>query len=106
MPQVIFYLLVRPQLRTLDNVYSCSYESKNFITFEEAFEYRFSEQIEAAILSLAPQVDELTDEDNINNDELGLSQIVDIAGITELEVSSISLSAVSVAAATSKLYCL
>ncbi|KAF2883058.1 hypothetical protein ILUMI_23135 [Ignelater luminosus] len=53
---------------------------KSFLTFEE--------EIEADILVLPPKVDELTDEEDINKNELSVSEISDVARTTELEVSS------------------
>ncbi|GLV33181.1 hypothetical protein CBL_10528 [Carabus blaptoides fortunei] len=48
----------------------------------------FSEEINADILALPPEVDVLTDEENVNDDELGAPKILDIAGTTELDLSS------------------
>lgn len=61
---------------------------KTFLTLKEAIEYAFSEEIEENILALPPEVHELTDEENINDDELSVPEIVDITGTTELDIPS------------------
>lgn len=45
---------------------------KKFLTLEEAVEDAFSEEIEADILALPPEVDELTDQEDANDDDLGV----------------------------------
>ena len=58
--------------------------TKAFETVEEAVEYLFSDEIEADMIALPPEVDELTDEENIEDDMIGNSHVTDIAGTTEI----------------------
>ncbi|ESO11749.1 hypothetical protein HELRODRAFT_166777 [Helobdella robusta] len=70
---------------------------KNFLNLEEAIEYAFSKEIEADILALPPEVDELTDKETINDEELGTPIVADIAGTMELDVPSDEEDTVSLA---------
>ncbi|CAG9834560.1 unnamed protein product [Diabrotica balteata] len=55
-----------------------------FRNLEEAIDYLNSEQIDADIAALPPEFDDLTDEDEINDDELGVAEVEDIPGGTEV----------------------
>lgn len=57
-----------------------------FKTLDEAVEYLYSEEIEAAIVALPPEVDELTDEDDLNDDDLDVPVVSDVAGQTEINL--------------------
>lgn len=56
-----------------------------FKTLEEAVEYLYSEEIEADILALPPDVDELTDEEVLDDEDTGLPIVSDIAGFAEVQ---------------------
>lgn len=57
---------------------------KAFQRLKDAVEYLYSEQVDADIAALPPEVDDLTDEDDINDEELGVAIVQDIPGGTEL----------------------
>lgn len=57
---------------------------KRFLTLEEALEYAFSEEIERDILLLPPEVDDLTDEELANDEEVGPPAITDTPGDVEM----------------------
>lgn len=57
--------------------------NRSFKTLEEAVEYLYSEQIEADLIALPPDVDELTDEEDIN-DELDIPVVNDVPGNIEI----------------------
>lgn len=64
-----------------------NYETKSFLNFE-FLEYAFFEQIEADILRLSLDVDELTYEEKINDDACCTHEILDFVGTAELVVPS------------------
>lgn len=52
------------------NYFYCSltqFESKTFVYLEEAVKYLFSAEVDADILALPPEVDELTGEEMVND---------------------------------------
>lgn len=53
---------------------------------EEAMEYYYSEQIEADILALPSEVDEFTDEQQFDDEDLGAPVVNDIPGGTEIDI--------------------
>lgn len=55
-----------------------------FMSLEEAAQYLYSEEIDADILALPPEVDELTDEEFFNDDDIGNPIVADIAGSAEI----------------------
>jgi hypothetical protein len=57
---------------------------QTFKTGDEAAEYLFSEEIEADMVPVPPEVDELTDEENIENEIIGNTHVNDIAGTAEI----------------------
>ncbi|KAG5899012.1 hypothetical protein JTB14_001538 [Gonioctena quinquepunctata] len=59
-----------------------------FKTLEEAAEYLYSNEIEADILALPPKVDDLTDEEVINDEDLDVLVVVDVAGQMEIDLPS------------------
>jgi hypothetical protein len=59
-----------------------------FKTLEEAVDYLYSQDIEADILALPPEVDELTDEDDLDDDDLDVPVVSDVAGQTEIYLPS------------------
>lgn len=61
---------------------------KHFRNLEDAVEYLYSEQVDADIAALPPEVDELTDEDDLNDDDLGLADILEIPGGTEVFIEN------------------
>ncbi|CAH1114934.1 unnamed protein product [Psylliodes chrysocephalus] len=52
----------------------------------EAVEYLYSEEIEAVIVALPPEVDELTDEDDLNDDDLDVPVVSDVAAQTKINL--------------------
>lgn len=61
---------------------------KTFVTLDEAIEYLYSEEIESDIVALPPEVDELTDEEDINDEDLAVPFVSDFAGMTEVDCPS------------------
>ncbi|KAJ8911933.1 hypothetical protein NQ315_016274, partial [Exocentrus adspersus] len=59
---------------------------KTFKTLEEAMEFCFFEEIEADILALPPEVDELTDEVEFDDDILGAPIVNDVPGDLEIDI--------------------
>lgn len=57
-----------------------------FKTLQEAEDYLWSEVIDADILALPPEVDELTDEEKIDDDDLSLPVVNDVPGSVEINV--------------------
>ncbi|GFX57594.1 pogo transposable element with KRAB [Trichonephila clavipes] len=51
---------------------------------EEALEYMFSKEIESDIIALPPDVDELTDEEYFDDDEMTTSSVKDLSGNVEI----------------------
>jgi hypothetical protein len=64
-------------LRTLDT-------RKTFKTVDEVAEYLLSEEIEADMVAVPPEVDELTDEENIEHEIIGNTHVNDIADTAEI----------------------
>jgi hypothetical protein len=62
--------------------------TRPFKTLEEAVEYLYSEQIEADVLALPPEVDKLTDEDNVDDGDLDVPLVTDISGYVEINIQS------------------
>ncbi|PRD28757.1 UNVERIFIED_CONTAM: hypothetical protein NCL1_31463 [Trichonephila clavipes] len=56
---------------------------KVFHTSEEALEYMFSKEIESDIIALPPDVDELTDEEYFDDDEMTTSSVKDLSEFYE-----------------------
>lgn len=59
---------------------------KTFKSAEEAVEYLFSEEIEADMVALPPDVDEITDEESFDDDETGCPVVQDIPGTVEINL--------------------
>ena len=57
---------------------------KIFTSVQDAVEYLFSKEIEADIIAIPPDVDELTDEEEIDGEMLDVPVIKDIAGKIEV----------------------
>lgn len=57
-----------------------------FKTLENSHEYLFSEHIEANIVQRLPNVDELTDEEHFIDDSTAIDEVIEIAGIAEINV--------------------
>jgi hypothetical protein len=57
---------------------------QTFKTVDEAVEYLFCEEIEADIIAVPPEVDELTDEENVEDEMVGNTRVNDIAGTAEI----------------------
>ena len=60
--------------------------NKIFKSLEEATAYLFSEEIEADIISMPPDVDDLTDEEQFDDDNLSTPFLSDVAGTLEIAV--------------------
>lgn len=56
-----------------------------FKSLEEAVDYLYSEDIEADIVALPPEVDDLTDEEEVDDRNLDVPEVTDIAGHLEVE---------------------
>jgi hypothetical protein len=56
---------------------------QTFKTVDDAVEYLFSEETEADMVAVPPEVDKLTDEENIE-DEMINTHVNDIAGTAEI----------------------
>ncbi|KAG5871682.1 hypothetical protein JTB14_012043 [Gonioctena quinquepunctata] len=61
-----------------------------FKNLEDAVEYLYSEQIEADLITLPSEVDELTDEELLDEENLGLP--VYIAGLVEIQTQNLEKS--------------
>lgn len=59
-----------------------------FKTVEEAWEYANSAECEAEMLALPPEVDELTDEEEFDDGDLGMPVVTDIPGNIEVNINS------------------
>ncbi|PRD32403.1 UNVERIFIED_CONTAM: hypothetical protein NCL1_20558 [Trichonephila clavipes] len=57
---------------------------KVFHTAEEVLEYMFSKEIESDIIALPPDVDELTDEEYFDDDEMTTPSVKDLSGNVEM----------------------
>jgi hypothetical protein len=57
---------------------------KWFHTAEEALEYMFSKEIESDIIALPPDVDELTDEECFDDDEMTTPSVKDLSDNVEI----------------------
>jgi hypothetical protein len=53
-------------------------------TVDEAAAYLFSEETEADMVAVPPEVDELTNEENIEDEMIGNTQVNDIADTAEI----------------------
>lgn len=60
--------------------------NKIFKSLEEATAYLFSEDIEAGIIIMPPDVDDLTDEEEFDDDNLGTPVVSDVAGTLEITI--------------------
>lgn len=56
-----------------------------FKNLEDAVEYLFSEDLEADIIALPPEVDELTDEEYIDDEDIGIPNVAELAGYVEIQ---------------------
>lgn len=61
--------------------------ARKSLTIAEAHEYLFSGQIEADIIAIPPDVDELTDEEDLDDESTALAEVRDIAGRAEIQIS-------------------
>ncbi|CAH0558851.1 unnamed protein product [Brassicogethes aeneus] len=59
-----------------------------FKTLDEAVDYLYSEEIEADIIALPPLVDDLTDEEKIDDNDLAEPVVTDTVGETEIDILS------------------
>jgi hypothetical protein len=57
---------------------------QTFKTVDEAAEYLLSEEIEADMVTVPPEVDELTDEENIEDEMIGNTHVNNTAGTAEI----------------------
>ena len=60
--------------------------NKIFKSLEEATAYLFSEEIEADIISMPPDVDYLTGEEQFDDDNLGTPVVSDVVGTLEITI--------------------
>lgn len=60
--------------------------NKTFKSLEEATAYLFSEDIEAGIIIMPPDVDDQTDEEEFDDDNLGTPVVSDVAGTLEITI--------------------
>lgn len=59
-----------------------------FKTLEKAWEYCIEEEIEADILALPPDVDDMIDEEGIDDEDLTFPVVSDIPGSAEVEINN------------------
>lgn len=60
-------------------------KSKIFNNLEDTVEYLHSEEIEGDILALPPDVEELTDEEVLDDEETDIPAVTDVAGYVEIQ---------------------
>ena len=58
--------------------------TEKFKTVKQTIDYLLSEDIEADVIAVPPELDELTDEENIEDDLIGNTHVSDISGATEV----------------------
>lgn len=67
---------------------TCKMTTRPFKTLEEAVEYLYSEEIESDIYALPPDVDELTDEEDVDDNDLSVPTVTDVAGFLEVNIEA------------------